>query len=319
MSPGMPGSRLFAILALGHTVVTPHAARHSSERAPKESTNRTAARRELPSTLRGNAGGGTDAARVNKTGSSASSSAAPSLTNHTLGGLVQSHQTKQQDMGSAPCACLPHSSSWVKCQRTVPKCIWIDLGAADGNTLKAFLNNQYGPVGNCPSSGWEALLVEANPRFNPPLEEISARWPGSVHLYESTAAYMCPAQAEFYLDTVTHDHNYWGSSLSSNAADVQNSGLQKVSVPMVNLNQILYEQTIPGDWVMVKMDIEGAEWDIIPCLALSPSATLIDRMFVEFHNQSMGLVGTDQATLDAAQQMLRMRGVDIPNYFSNTL
>jgi len=231
--------------------------------------------------------------------------------------LNSTHRQATQD--SAPCSCVPQSAAWKKPTRTVPKCIWIDLGAADGNTLKAFLNNQYGPVANCPNGQWEALLVEANPRFNQPLEQLSQRWSGMVHLYESTAAYMCPAQTSFYLDTVTHDHNYWGSSLSPNAMDVKNSGLQKVTVPMLNLNQILAENTIPADYVMVKMDIEGAEWDVLPCMALSPSASLVDRLFMEVHDASMGLVGTDLKTMEAAKQMLKMRGVDIPDYFSNTL
>lgn len=302
-SPGMAGG-LFMVLAFGHAVAT------SGTRALVRESSRNVS---AAAALRGHASGPADLARGGglRTG----------VANGTLSGQATNFAARvgQERKADAPCACQPHSGSWVKCQRTVPKCVWIDLGAADGNTLKAFLNNQYGPVGNCPSATWEAMLVEANPRFNPPLEEMSSRWPGMVRLFESTAAYMCPAQASFYLDTVTTDHNYWGSSLSSNAVDVQNSGLQKVTVPMVNLMQVLYENTIPGDWVMVKMDIEGAEWDILPCLALSPSAPLVDRLFVEFHNQSMGLVGTDQATLDAALQMLRLRGVDIPNYFSNTL
>ena len=35
----------------------------------------------------------------------------------------------------------PKPTDQVRCQRTVPKCIWIDLGAADGNTLKAAVSN----------------------------------------------------------------------------------------------------------------------------------------------------------------------------------
>jgi len=300
--PGMAGG-LLVVLALGHAAVA--------------AGTRLARNASTAAALRGPPGGPVaDLPR----GAGRRTAAA----NDTLGGLRPpavhlAARLGQERKAGAPCACEPHSSSWVRCQRTVPKCVWIDLGAADGNTLKAFLNNQYGPVGNCPSAAWEAMLVEANPRFNAPLQEMASRWPGMVHLFESTAAYMCPAQTSFYLDTVTSDHNYWGSSLSANAVDVRNSGLQKVTVPMVNLMQVLYENTIPADWVMVKMDIEGAEWDILPCLALSPTAPLVDRLYVEFHNQSMGLVGTDQATMDAAQQMLRLRGVDIPSYFSNTL
>lgn len=219
----------------------------------------------------------------------------------------------------APCSCVPSSASWSKCTRTTPKCIWIDLGAADGNSFKSFLSNYYGPVANCPSGQWEAMLVEANPRFDQELSQVASEWPGSMHMYSSTAAYMCKAHTSFYLDTVTHANNYWGSSMSPNAADVKASGLQKVTVPTMNLNQILYEMTIPGDWVMVKMDIEGAEWDILPCLALAPAASLVDRLFVEIHNQSMSSTGTDPATMEAAQALLRLRGIDIPAYFSNTL
>lgn len=226
----------------------------------------------------------------------------------------------QEQKSGAPCSCNESDKNWRKCQRTTPKCIWVDLGAADGNTLQAFLDNKYGPVTNCPNGGdWEALLVEANPRFNDTLDKAASKYGDRVHLYEATAAYMCEAHTSFYLDTVTTEHNYWGSSLSPNAQDVKSSGMQKVTVPMVNLNKVLTEMTIPGDWVMVKMDIEGAEWDILPCLAISPAASLIDRMFIEFHPAEQGLVGTDQTTIDLAQQMLRLRGVDIPNYFSNTL
>jgi len=225
----------------------------------------------------------------------------------------------QASQENSPCSCEPSSATWKKCTRTAPKCIWIDLGAADGNSFKSFLGNYFGPVANCPSGQWEAMLVEANPRFDQDLSQVASEWPGSMHMYSSTAAYMCKASTSFYLDTVTHANNYWGSSISPNAVDVKASGLQKVTVPTLNLNQILYEMTIPGDWVMVKMDIEGAEWDILPCLALAPAAANIDRLFVEIHNQSMGSTGTDQATMEAAQALLRLRGVDIPAYFSNTL
>jgi hypothetical protein len=217
------------------------------------------------------------------------------------------------------CSCVPSSDDWVPCKRTTPKCIWIDLGAADGNSFNAFLNNYYGPVANCPSGQWEAVLVEANPRFDQALSQVATSWPGAMHMYSSTAAYMCEAQTSFYLDTVTHDNNYWGSSMSSNAADVKASGMQQVTVPTMNLIRVLYEMTIPGDWVMVKMDIEGAEWDILPCLALAPSASLVDRLFVEIHNQSMSTVGTDPVTMESAQSLLRLRGVDIPAYYSKTL
>lgn len=219
----------------------------------------------------------------------------------------------------APCACTTSDPSWVKTTRTTPKCIFVDLGAADGNSFAAFLNNQYGQVSNCVGGNWEATLVEANPRFNQALSAVVGKYPGQVTALSSTAAYMCEAKTSFFLDTKDVQTNYWGSSLSANHPDVKKSGLQKVEVPMMNLHRLLYEKTIPGDTVIVKMDIEGAEYDILPCLANSNEATLVDHLFVEVHDPAWGMVGTTPAGMEAAKATLRQKGVDIPKYFSPTL
>jgi hypothetical protein len=219
-----------------------------------------------------------------------------------------------------PCQCVSSDPSWKAPTRTAPKCIFIDLGAADGNTFNSFINNGYGPVAQCPGGGqWEAYLVEANPRFSQPLGQLQTRYPGQVHSLSSTAAYMCEAQTSFFLDTTNVGHNYWGSSMSSDHPDVVKSGKEKVTVPTENIVRMLYENTIPGDWVMLKMDIEGSEWDVMPCIAEAPAASLIDRFYIEQHDPSWGMAGTTPAAMNAALATLRQRGVDIPKYFSQTL
>lgn len=219
---------------------------------------------------------------------------------------------------SQPCQCIASDPSWKPCKRTVPRCVFIDLGAANGNTFDFFMKDGYGKVGNCPSVQWSAVLVEANPRFDTPLAAIGKEH-SNVNVLSSTAAYMCEAKTSFYLDTVNTARNFWGSSMSSNHPDVQHSGKQKVTVPTMNLNRILYEQTIPSDWVMVKMDIEGSEFDVLPCTAKSPSASLIDRLYLEQHSPDWGQAGTTLQQMEAAKNQLRGAGVDIPDYFSHTL
>jgi len=220
--------------------------------------------------------------------------------------------------GAAPCACEVMSTTWKPCTRTVPKCVFIDLGAADGNTFNHFTSGGYGPLANCQSNQWSAVLVEANPRFNAPLGGVG-KLHANVNVMSSTAAYMCEGKTSFFLDTVNTEKNFWGSSMSNNHPDVQKSGQTKVTVPTMNLNRILIEQTIPGDWVMVKMDIEGSEFDVLPCVAQSSSASLIDRLYLEQHSPSWGMVGTTPAQMEDAKSKLRQRGVDIPDYFSQTL
>jgi FkbM family methyltransferase len=221
---------------------------------------------------------------------------------------------------SIPCACEATNSKWQRTIRTQPRCIFIDLGAADGNSFASFRAGDIGEVSNCPSQGsYEAYLVEANPHFKQPLESLEKANAGQVHSLSPRAAYMCQGQTSFYLDTVNHGQNYWGSSMSRDHPDVQKSGQTYVTVDTVNLMQLVAEHTIPSDYVVVKMDIEGAEWDILPCLSNSPEASLIDELLVEMHPIHLGGAGTTEHEMQVAVMKLKNRGVRMPSYFSGTL
>lgn len=225
------------------------------------------------------------------------------------------------DLASGPpCTCEANNPNWTRPAPRAPVCWFIDLGAADGNTFRSFAADGYGPVQNCPSGGqYQALLVEANPRFAERLTQVQANHPENVRVMSSTAAYMCEGNTSFFLDTTTTDHNYWGSSLSKDHWDVQRSGRQKVTVPLVNVARLLVENALPEDYVLLKMDIEGAEWDIVPCLSQSPEAAkLIDALYMEKHPSKLSLVGTDQATFDRSIEGLTQQGVNVPEYSSPT-
>lgn len=213
---------------------------------------------------------------------------------------------------TTPCQCEANNPAWVPSGRTVPKCVFIDLGAADGNSFQQFLANAYGPVANCPSGQWEALLVEANPQFTPALQAVAAQHVGIVHTFSSTAAYMCQATTTFSIDPDAA-HNHWGSSMKTS------HGSTSVTVPTINVNKLVAENVIPGDWVILKVDIEGAEYDVVPCLAQFQKANLLDIMFLEEH----GYLATNSAyspqQYAAAKTALKTAGVNIPFYHSGTL
>lgn len=217
-----------------------------------------------------------------------------------------------------PCQCMANNPQWTKPARTIPKCIFIDLGAADGNTFQKFLQNGYGPVANCPSGQWESYLVEANPQFTNQLQAVAAQSAQPVHVLGGTAAFTCEGQTSFYIDT-DPTHNHWGSSMSASAPDAIKSGQQKVTVPTMNVIRLIAENTLPSDWVILKVDIEGAEFDLVPCLAQFQQASLIDRMFLEEHTWFDTGSATTPAQMEAAKAQLRAMNVDIPAYFTNTL
>mmetsp|Transcript_783 Transcript_783/g.1250 ORF Transcript_783/g.1250 Transcript_783/m.1250 type:complete len:391 (-) Transcript_783:88-1260(-) len=217
----------------------------------------------------------------------------------------------------APCECEVEGTDWKRPAQRPPRCIFIDLGAADGNTFNKFLSNGFGDVGGCPSQGsYEAILVEANPVFNKPLQSLEKNFTGLVRSVISTAAYMCEGTTSFYLDTVDVQQHFWGSSMSPNARDVQRSGKKKVTVPLMNLNRLLWETSIKEDYVLVKMDIEGQEHDILPCLAKSKAADLVDALYVEQHPVSWSRAGAQEGSLQRALTIFQDRGVTAPVYDS---
>jgi len=240
---------------------------------------------------------------------------------HRVG--INAVEGKAEGKKAPTCTCQTANPEWKPCKRTTPKCVFIDLGAADGNTFKVFLEDGYGAVSNCTENGpgaWEAILVEANPNFNDKLKAEAAKYPsGYVHAMTSTAAYMCEGQTSFFVDTVNTAQNFWGSSMSANTPDVQKSGKTSVTVPTLNVNRILYENTIPADRVILKMDIEGAEFDVLPCLVQSPSSNLVDSFYLEEHPVDWGNIGTTLADMEVHKATLVSRGIEIPQYFSHTL
>ena len=76
------------------------------------------------------------------------------------------------------------------------------------------------------------------------------------------------------------------------------SSIVKVTVPTINLNRLVYETTIPADWVIVKMDIEGAEWNILPCLAQSAATSKVVALYMEVHPASWGMFGTTESGIE---------------------
>lgn len=199
------------------------------------------------------------------------------------------------------CGCDANSPSWHKTSRTQPKCVFIDLGAADGNTFDNFLADGYGPVSNCPHGGdWEAILVEANPVFSKKLKSLEANLGGKVRSLASTAAYSCETTTTFSIDA-DPTHNFWASSLDEKV------GQQEVTVPTINVNKLIAENVRPDDWVILKVDIEGAEYEVMPCLAEFKDAELIDEIFLEEHWWFPDRTREQNATMVLAKDKLKSR------------
>ena len=57
-----------------------------------------------------------------------------------------------------------------------------------------------------------------------------------------------------------------------------------LTVPTVPFSDFLFQRAAPEDFVVVKLDIEGAEWMVLEDMAKSGALSLVDELFIECHH-----------------------------------
>ncbi|KAI9338000.1 hypothetical protein BDR26DRAFT_863410 [Obelidium mucronatum] len=203
--------------------------------------------------------------------------------------------------------------------------VFVDLGANRGDSYEALLgvgkkfNYTYAIPEGRSYGEFEAHLFEANPVFNKPLVEVRAKYEaegkGPIHIYPSTVVYTIDKVIPFFFD-LNPIHDFWGSSVLVSHGDVKPE--TKREMLAVDIARFILINFKPDDHVVVKMDIEGAEYDILPHLVSMGASINIDYMYIEMHQ---GVLPSDKkAEIEAkgweAVEALKKEGVIIPPYNS---
>ena len=84
---------------------------------------------------------------------------------------------------------------------------------------------------------------------------------------------------------------------------------ESYDVPAIDLGSFLGEHTTPDDFVLMKMDIEGAEFAVVPSLISSGAACLIDEMYLECH--SGGDIAKGRSYDDCITMLVALRGMGL--------
>lgn len=174
----------------------------------------------------------------------------------------------------------------------------------------------------------EIYLFEANPHFNVALLRARERYAEvgvNVEIYPSTVADIKDGTRIFYLDTVNTDHDFWGSSVYASHPDAVSSNANGTELTAINLSRWLLMHTLPRDFVVMKMDIEGSEYEIVPHMAEMGVSEVLDYLLVEWHPYILdnGGLSEDEATFryerkEAAEKKLKAEGVKMPHYDSSS-
>ena len=201
--------------------------------------------------------------------------------------------------------------------------VFIDLGTNNGDSIKYFfdINPNYNEsveflkgYGGKSNLKWEIYAVEANPFFNVTLKEKEAYYKSLGHrfyLYSQSAAWIRNEKLKFFLDTVNPGYNYWGSSLLENHPDVIRSNKTEVIVNGIDVADLLRRYN-KKDEIILKVDIEGTEYQLLVHLIEQNVLKLVDVIAVEFHNN---LVNEQNLLINRFNNFFKENNVKFVSWF----
>lgn len=221
--------------------------------------------------------------------------------------------TSSLGSGGLSCGCTPDSADWSSPTREAgepPRMVYLDLGARNGDTFPPpKLATDFTHLSWTCGKDY-ADIFEANKEWTDVLQKKASACPHSTAFTE-TAISHCDGHATFHMtpgdglgDTM-NDQSPHRKKWEAQGSEIN------VRVPTANLMRILHERTIPEDHVVVKMDIEGAELDILPCLAKSKSAKLMDYLLVERHDKKLNIGPERTAAFEETLAKLRGMGIKV--------
>jgi len=180
----------------------------------------------------------------------------------------------------------------------------LDLGANDGQSFNIIMQ-QFGKAKVRPSQ-IKAFLWEMNPKFPKSIEGFIRRHPGvDATLYKAAAsnrdgnvtAFIDVRALEYSKSGAAYDSV--GSSLFDRTheqmkgkawADLQKKGkswIEEKKVCVMDFTRWAHGNLRPDHNVFMKIDIEGAEFEVLQQLIDSKAAKLIDTIGIEWHGMKM--------------------------------
>ena len=150
----------------------------------------------------------------------------------------------------------------------------MDVGANNGafsKDMMARLNTTNG------RSATRFVIFEPQPQFRERLHALAASWPGGA-THEEAAAWTTDAATLEFAQGLKHVHSL-GARLGRPTGDKG----KLISVRGIDFAAYLRRTLRPAERVYVKMDIEGAEYEVLPRLLMTGALCLVDDLQLEWH------------------------------------
>lgn len=152
--------------------------------------------------------------------------------------------------------------------------LFIDCGSHDGCSVIKFLEIH---------PDFECFSFEPNPILWPYYRLL----PTKLH---QSAAFTYDGTVTFFVDPIDADGSTVMELKKVDATgSLSNQQCPTISVPCIDLNAFIRDNTSPTDHVVLKLDIEGAEYDVLEKLMQTGVMNRIDELLAEFHWERAGI------------------------------
>lgn len=154
--------------------------------------------------------------------------------------------------------------------------IFVDCGANTCTILRSFVKEL---------PDFEFFAFEAQPELKAEGEKVATELANTKIRFADKAVWTRNEQVDFYLAT-QWGPNYKGGSTLMSGNTMNNSAISyetPVRVDAFDFSEWLAENFCQEDYVIVKMDIEGAEYDVLEKVIQDGNLPIIDELIIEFH------------------------------------
>jgi FkbM family methyltransferase len=165
--------------------------------------------------------------------------------------------------------------------------VFVDCGANTCQVLRKFLRKL---------PDFEFFAFEAQPELAEAGAQVVREHPQRQITFYNQAVWTKDETLDFFLATAWGPNYRGGSTLMSgntrNKSQIDYA--QPVQVPAIDFSQWLARTVVEDDYVIVKMDIEGAEYDVLEKVFADGHERLIDELIVEFHQNMNDALSRDR-------------------------
>ena len=159
---------------------------------------------------------------------------------------------------------------------------FIDLGGHDGCSIRKFkkvydTNDEY-----------SCITFEANKIYSKYYSNLKN------HILIDKAAYIYDGKIEMNMD---RNHGGFGSSIIKEKNDRTPGQLDRKNpdlVDCINFSQWIKNNFNEKDYILVKMDIEGSEYDILEKMIEDDTIKYINKLYIEWHNKKLNIENINQ-------------------------